>query len=111
MVIVWPAESVVVMDSALETVVSPVLDDDDDEDVEVDDPVKVTISRVEEDCEVDEETVELSTPDDWVVDLSFYQHIPSCILFDLRWYLTRRLALCYGRWARGWSCARTWRRT
>lgn len=68
MVIVWPAESVVVMDSALETVVSPVLDDDDEEDVEVDDPVKVTISRVEEDCEVDEETVELSTPDDWVVD-------------------------------------------
>lgn len=56
------------MDSALETVVSPVLDDDDEEDVEVDDPVKVTISRVEEDCEVDEETVELSTPDDWVVD-------------------------------------------
>lgn len=40
-VIVWPAESVVVMDSALETVVSPVVDDDDE--VVVDEPVEVMV--------------------------------------------------------------------
>lgn len=42
MVIVWPAESVVVMDNALATVVSAVFDDDDDGEVEVDKPVEVT---------------------------------------------------------------------
>lgn len=41
MVIVWPAESVVMMDSALETVVSPVVDDDDE--VVVDEPVEVMV--------------------------------------------------------------------
>lgn len=41
-VIVWPAESVVVMDNALATVVSAVFDDDDDGEVEVDKPVEVT---------------------------------------------------------------------